>query len=161
MSRSRSVDSSALVIQRAGAAAARAQAAWIAAMQPWRGLGYKAAPLGRWLARMAAAHEVWIARVGPRRPVQGIAVVQNGFLLGAFVALLAVPPAHAGRGIGRALMDHVEARAFETRRWVFVSCDAGNQAARRFYRRRGFTRVGALPDLIRPGAVELLLRKGR
>jgi len=130
-------------------------------MEPWRGLGYRAAALGRWLARMAGAHDVWIARARPRGPVQGIAVAQDGFLLGNFVALLAVAPAHAGRGIGRALMDHVEARAFATRRWVFVSCDAANQPARRFYRRRGFARVGTLPDLIERGSVELLLRKGR
>jgi ribosomal protein S18 acetylase RimI-like enzyme len=160
MSRSRSV-SSRVVIERAGAAAARAQARWIAAIEPWRGLGYRAAPLGRWLGRMAGEHQVWIARARPRGPVQGIAVVQDGFLLGAFVALLAVPPAHAGRGVGRALMDHIEAEAFAHRRWVFVSCDAGNERARRFYRRRGFSRVGSLPDLVRRGSVELLLRKGR
>lgn len=150
-----------IAIRRAGAATARAQADWIAAMEPWRALGYHAAALGRWLSRMATDHDVWIARPGPRGPVQGIAVAQDGFLLGAFVALLAVPPAQAGHGVGRALMDHVEARAFATRRWVFTSCDARNQAARRFYRRRGFRRVGTLADLIARGSVELLLRKGR
>jgi len=140
---------------------ARAQAGWIAAMDPWRSLGYRAAPLGRWLGRMAIDQQVWIARARPRGATQGIVVVQDGFLLGGFVALLAVAPAHAGRGIGGALMEHVEARVLADRRWIFVSCDADNQAARRFYRRRGFARVGALPDLIRPGSTELLLRKGR
>ena len=130
-------------------------------MEPWRGLGYRAAPLGRWLSRMAGEHQVWIARARRRGPVHGIAVAQDGFLLGAFIALLAVAPAHAGRGTGRALMDLVEADVFARRRWVYVSCDARNQPARRFYRRRGFSRVGALLDLIRRGALELLLRKGR
>lgn len=162
MSRSPSVARApAFVIERAGAVAARAQAKWIAAMQPWRGLGYRAAVLGRWLARMATAQEVWIARAGSRGAVDGIIVAQDGFLLGVFVALLAVPPARAGQGIGGALMAHVEARAFADRRWIYVSCDAANREARRFYRRRDFSRVGALPDLVQRGRVELLLRKGR
>ena len=50
---------------------------------------------------------------------------------------------------------------FARRRWLFVSCDAGNRAALRFYRRQGFARVGRLPDLVRAGRVELLLRKAR
>ena len=37
------------------------QAAWIAGIEPWRGLGYRAAPLGRYLARLARAGEVWVA----------------------------------------------------------------------------------------------------
>jgi ribosomal protein S18 acetylase RimI-like enzyme len=57
-------------------------------------------------------------------------------------------------------MDRVAARTFATRRWLYVSCDGNNRAALRFYRRLGFSRVGHLPDLVRPGHVELLLRKG-
>jgi ribosomal protein S18 acetylase RimI-like enzyme len=149
------------LIARASPAVARAQAGWIAGIEPWRGLGYRAPALARWLARAASRDEVWVARARPRGPVQGIAVVQGGFLLGAFVALLAVRPAAAGRGVGRALMARVATRTFARRRWLYVSFDRDNQAARRFYRRQGFVRVGVLPDLIKPGSVEVLLRKGR
>jgi ribosomal protein S18 acetylase RimI-like enzyme len=58
-------------------------------------------------------------------------------------------------------MDHVAARVLRGRRWLFVSCDAGNAGALRLYRRLGFARVGRLPDLVRAGRVELLLRRGR
>ncbi|HEY2899225.1 MAG TPA: GNAT family N-acetyltransferase [Polyangia bacterium] len=148
---------------RARPAAARAQAGWIATMDPWRGLGYRAPALGRWLGRVASqsSDEIWLARTRPRGPVQGIVVVQGNFLLGSFIALLAVRPSAAGRGVGRALLAHVEARTFASRRWLYVSFDRDNQTARRFYRRQGFARVGALPDLIKPGRVEVLLRKGR
>jgi ribosomal protein S18 acetylase RimI-like enzyme len=88
-------------------------------------------------------------------------VVQDGFLLGAFVSLLAVRPEVAGQGVGRALMEHVAAGVFKSRAWLFVSCDAANPRAVSFYRKLGFTRVGRLPDLIKPKRVELLLRKGR
>jgi ribosomal protein S18 acetylase RimI-like enzyme len=147
---------------RATPALARAQARWIAAMEPWRGLGYGAAALGRYLGRTAGAHEVWVARgPGARGPVAGIVAVQDGVLLGGFVGLLAVRPAAAGAGLGRALMAQAAARTFARRAWLYVSCDAANAGALSFYRKLGFARVGRLPDLVRAGRVELLLRKGR
>jgi len=145
-------------LSRPTAAVARAQAGWIAAMDPWRTLGYRPEALGRYLARKAAARCVWIARAG-RGALEAIVVADDGFLLGGFIALLAVRPEASGRGLGRALVDRVAAQIFASRRWLFVSCDGNNRAALRFYRRLGFVRVGRLPDLVRAGNVEILLRK--
>ena len=147
-------------IVRATPAVARAQAGWIVGIEPWKGLGYRAAALGKYLARLARAGDVFVAR-SPRRAPDGIVVATDGFLLGGFIALLAVRPDASGQGLGGRLVAHVEARVFARRRWLFVSCDAGNRAALRFYRRQGFARVGRLPDLVRAGRVELLLRKAR
>jgi ribosomal protein S18 acetylase RimI-like enzyme len=146
-------------VVRASPRVARAQAVWIAALQPWRGLGYQAAPLGRYLGRMAQEAEVWIARRAAGGNPLGVVVATDGFLLGGFIALLAVRPDASGQGLGGALVEHVAGRVFAKRRWLFVSCDGNNLAALRFYRRLGFSRVGRLPDLVRPGRVELLLRK--
>src|SRR4051812_35121690 len=100
-------------IIRATPALARAQATWIVGMEPWHSLGYSAAPLGRYLGRMSREREVWIARQSDRRaPPLGLVVVQDGFLLGGFVSLLAVRPEAAGQGVGRALMDHVAGSVF-------------------------------------------------
>ena len=144
-------------------------------MQPWRGLGYAAASLGSWLARSAGQDAVWVARAAtaksrgekprgekPARAVQGIIVVQTPFLLGSFIALVAVRPEAAGHGIGGALMGRVQRQVFlsDGRRWLYVSADSQNRGALRFYRKLGFVAVGRLPDLIRAGRTEILLRKG-
>ena len=149
-------------IVRATPALARAQSTWIVEIEPWASLGYQAAPLGRYLGRMAKEREVWVAReTGRGKTPLGLVVVQDGFLLGGFVSLLAVRPDSAGQGVGRALMEHVAARVFQARAWLFVSCDAANPRALAFYKKLGFQRVGRLPDLIKPKRVELLLRRGR
>jgi len=151
-------------IARARPTQAHAQAGWIVGMEPWRGLGYTAAPLGRWLAREARDQDVWIARAGAAGAgaVDGILVLEVPFLLGGFVALLAVRPSAAGRGVGRALIERARQQIFAVRgrRWLYVSADSGNHAALAFYRRIGFARVGRLPDLIRAGNTEILLRQG-
>jgi len=90
--------------------------------------------------------------------IRDVVAMQEGVLLGNFVSLLAVRAEAARQGIGRALMAAVEART-PPRRWLYVSADAGNAGALGFYRKLGFKRVGRLPDLVRQGHVELLLRK--
>ncbi len=146
-------------IRRPSPALARRQSAWIAAMEPWRSLGYQAAPLGRYLARMARSDRALVAE--KRGVVQGVLIYQPDFLLGVFVALLAVAPQAAGRGIGRALMAHVERATLRKKRWLWVSSDSDNATAARFYKKLGFARVARLPDLIRDGRTEILWRKGR
>jgi ribosomal protein S18 acetylase RimI-like enzyme len=147
-------------VVRASPAVARRQAVWIVGIEPWKTLGYRAPALGRYLARLARTGEVWVARTDGPAPA-GIVVATDGFLLGGFISLLAVRPGASGQGLGTRLVAHVAARVFARRRWLFVSCDAGNTAALRFYRRQGFTRVGRVPDLVRAGRIELLLRKPR
>lgn len=145
-------------ISFAAPALARAQAAWIAGMEPWLGLGYKPAGLARYLARKARARGVLVAREGRSAPL-ALAVLDDGVLLGGFIALLAVRPAAAGQGVGSALVEHIGARVARTRRWLYVSADGNNRPALRFYRGLGFQRVGRLPDLVRPGRAEILLRR--
>jgi ribosomal protein S18 acetylase RimI-like enzyme len=146
-------------ISRATPALARAQAGWIAGIEPWRGLGYSAAGLGRYLARKARAGGVLVTRPTPRAAPAAVAVVDDGVLLGGFIALLAVRPEAAGQGLGAALVGEVRRRVGRKRRWLYVSCDGKNLAALRFYRKLGFMRVGRLPDLVRPGRIEILLRQ--
>ncbi|HVV51410.1 MAG TPA: GNAT family N-acetyltransferase, partial [Polyangia bacterium] len=89
----------------------------------------------------------------------GVVVADDGVLLGRFIALLAVRAEASGQGLGRRLVEHVGALTAATRRWLYTSADGNNAAALRFYRKLGFSRVGRLPDLIRPGRIEILLRR--
>ena len=148
-------------IRAATAALAGRQGPWVAALEPWKSLGYDGRGLSRFLRRVAGGGGVLVALEAPSRGrarVAGVLALQEGVLLGNFVSLLAVRVDAAGRGLGRALMAAAEARTLP-RRWLFVSADAGNRGALAFYRKLGFARVGRLPDLVRPGRVELLLRK--
>jgi len=158
----------ALEVRTADAALAGRQARWVAALEPWKSLGYQVPGLSRFLRRVAGAGGVLVAIVrspsaSPSRGrgrgrVVGVLAMQEGVLLGDFVSLLAVRADAAGRGVGRTLMAAVEA-ATPPRRWLYVSADAKNVAALAFYRKLGFRRVGRLPDMVREGRVELLLRK--
>ncbi len=144
-------------VQRASQRDARAQAEWIVQIEPWRSLGYERRRLAAWLARQAGEGRVIAALAGRR--LLGLAVVQPDFLLGAFIALLAVRPDAAGQGIGGTLVESVARRSAKRRRWLYTSCDMANRPALRFYRRLGFARVGRLPHLIRRGRTEILLRR--
>jgi ribosomal protein S18 acetylase RimI-like enzyme len=147
-------------IRRAPPNEARRQADWIAGIEPWRSLGYRAPALGRWLGRSARRGWVWVAATGKASPL-GIIVVQPEVLLGSFISLLAVRPEASGLGVGRALVEATEKRVFARSRWLYTSSDSRNTDAARFYRRLGFTRAGRLPGLIRPDRTEILWHKGR
>jgi len=132
-------------------------------MEPWRSLGYQVATLSRYLRRKAREGGVVVAErsKGDKKELLGILVFQPDFLLGNFIALLAVQPDCVGQGVGRALMAHIEKATFAHRRWLYVSSDSGNLQATRFYRKLGFKTVARLPGLIRPNRTEILLRKPR
>ncbi len=126
------------------------------AEEPWSSLGYEQGRLGPWLARCARSGGVRVTREGRR--VSGIVVTRREFLLGVFIALLAVRPEARGRGLGRLLLEDA-ARNAGPARWLYASSDSQNRGAARFYRARGFERVGRLPDLIRRGRTEILWRR--
>jgi ribosomal protein S18 acetylase RimI-like enzyme len=146
-------------VRRVEPAAARRQAEWIVAMEPWRSMGFRAAPLGRWLFRRARAR--CVLAVAHKAAILGVVVIQPDFLLGTFIALLAVQPQAAGQGVGRALIDRVEQETFAKRHWLYVSSDSKNLGAARFYKKLGFKRAARLPDLVCENRVEILWRKKR
>ena len=110
---------------------------------------------------MAAGDAVTVL-VGAGR-VLGIAwcVPRGGFGRAAYLRLLVVAGDATGRGVGSALMDDFEAAAFAEADDALLLVTHDNAAALRFYRRRGYRRVGRLDDFVKPGLHELILRKRR
>lgn len=78
-----------------------------------------------------------------------------------YVRWVAVAPQARGSGVGRRLMEYAEARIFRRGPNVFLLVSGFNRRAQAFYRRQGYTRVGAIPDYVVPGITEYLFRKTR
>lgn len=85
--------------------------------------------------------------------------VRGTFLHSGYVRSLAVAPERQRRGVGAALMDAAEAAILAEGPNVFLMVNADNAGAQRFYERRGYRRIGLLPDYIRRGITEALYRK--
>lgn len=126
----------------------------LAAMDPWRTLGYTAAGLAAYLGREdAALTRVVLERGGAPAAVLAL---RRPWLRGPYVELLAVLPAARGAGLGHGLVEWAAAQAGGNL-WACVS--AFNQPARAFYARAGFTEIAALADLVADGHDEILLRR--
>jgi L-amino acid N-acyltransferase YncA len=79
------------------------------------------------------------AKAGPNRPGRGAHVATASFM---------VDPAHAGRGVGRALGEHVVAwaRAAGFRAMQFNAVVETNLGAVRLWQSLGFTLIGTVPE---------------
>jgi ribosomal protein S18 acetylase RimI-like enzyme len=129
----------------------------LAGLEPWRTLGYSADGLRRYLLRDdPGLHRFRIAVDGA---TAGALCVRYPWLRGAYIELIGLDPAHAGKGIGAAVLGFIEddIRRDAANLWAIVS--TFNQPARRFYARHGFAEVASLPGLVKPGFTEILLRK--
>ena len=95
--------------------------------------------------------------------VAGFAWIEprGAFASAPYLRLIAVGPAARGSGVGSALLDEFESRtAWLGRDWCLLVSDF-NQSARAFYERRGYRRVGLLPDFAKPGITEVFMAKRR
>jgi ribosomal protein S18 acetylase RimI-like enzyme len=96
----------------------------------------------------------------PGEPAGFVWYVENGaFSRSGYVMLIGVDPALQGQKIGDALMDEAEDLMFERFQDVFLLVSDFNEGAQRFYRRRGYELVGALPGYVITDVSELIFRK--
>jgi len=85
--------------------------------------------------------------------------VAGTFVHSGYILDVGVAPDAQNRGVGGSLMTAAETEIFRHGPNVFLLVAAGNTAARRFYERRGYQRIGKIPDYIWKGAAEILYRK--
>ena len=127
-----------------------------AAIDPWLTLGYEAAALGAYLERAdSSLHRfaiLWDGRAA------GVLALRWPWLRGPFIEMLAVLPAHQGRGLARAALSWAETRTSTVTGNIWSSVSDFNAPGRAFWAHQGFEEVADLPGLIAEGS-EILLRR--
>ncbi len=129
-----------------------------ASIDPWARYPFTAAQLTSFFAQVEPGAPRFAIRVDGN--LEGGLIVRTNWFRGPYIHMLALAPGVQGRAIGSAVMGFIEKearRAGERNLWVAAS--DFNEGAVRFYTRHGFTHVAVLPDLVRDGRTEILLRK--
>ena len=113
-----------------------------------------------WWDALATAASVVVARLDGQTVGFAWYIERGGFGLGGYLKLLGVDAKARGRGVGGALLDHVEWWAMQQgQRDLFLLVSDFNLTAQTFYQARGYVQVGEIPDFVTPGITELILRK--
>lgn len=86
-------------------------------------------------------------------------VVKGAFQRSGYIMLFGVASDVRGQGIGSALLAHAEEALFAASSTIVLLVSDFNVEAQRFYQRRGYSQVGALPDYVKPGVNELIYFK--
>lgn len=84
---------------------------------------------------------------------------EGTFGMGGYLRLIALAEGAQGGGAGAALLAAFEAEVLRVGRHAFLLVSDFNTPAQRFYERRGYARVGALPGLVLPEVAELVYWK--
>ncbi len=130
----------------------------LAAMPPWSVIGYPARRLVDWLQREQPTMRKFGVMAGAK--LAGVIVIQDPFLHGPYLKLIALLPEFQGQNFGLRLLQwmETEARREEARQlWLCVS--TFNTRARSLYERFGFEAVAILDKLASDASDELLMRK--
>ena len=90
----------------------------------------------------------------------GVIVIQDLFLHGPYLKLIAILPEFQGRSFGLRLLQWMEAEARQAEaRQLWLCVSTFNARARAFYQRFGFEAVAVLDKLASDASDELLMRK--
>ncbi len=130
----------------------------LAAIPPWSVIGWPPERMVRGLKREQASVKRFEVLAGEK--LAGIITIQDPFLHGPYLQLLAVLPEFQGQNLGLRLLQWMEseARSAEARQlWLCVSTFNGR--ARDFYERFGFEAVTVLEKLATDASDEVFMRK--
>jgi [ribosomal protein S18]-alanine N-acetyltransferase len=129
----------------------------LADSDPWKRLGYTAGHWERLFTPLPRGREGYV--IEQEGMVAGLALLRRQFLFGDYLELLAIAPSTQRTGLGCTLLNHLERIVFARSTNLFACVSDFNTSARQFYQRNGYLEVGPLPDLLMPGAAEILIRK--
>ncbi|MBF0496286.1 MAG: GNAT family N-acetyltransferase [Deltaproteobacteria bacterium] len=89
----------------------------------------------------------------------GTVCVRYPWLRGAYIELIGLAEPYQGRGLGRQIIHWVVDQTRQESRNLWVAVSEFNPRAMSFYERQGFRVAALLPDLVKPGFDEILMRK--
>jgi GNAT superfamily N-acetyltransferase len=155
---SRTAGDQSLVLEPLSAEHAERLGAGFAAINPWARYPYPASLLEKYFATEEAGAPRFAVWSGGE--LAGAAALRLNWLRGPYVQFLGVLPEFQRRGLGASVLGWIESEArCGSERNLWVAASDFNVDAIRFYETHGFALVASLPDLVRDGRTELLLRK--
>ncbi len=131
--------------------------AMLASSEPWKKLGYTDTDWGKLFDLLPAGREGFVIESGGT--VAGFALLRQKFLMGDYLELLVVAPSARSKGLGSALLTHIEGLVFARVKNLFACVSDFNAEARKFYKQNGYQEIGPMPNFLIPGSAEMLLRK--
>ena len=89
----------------------------------------------------------------------GFVIIQPKGSFRGYIQTLCVNETHRGKGIGKQILQMAEKMIHAYSPNVFICVSDFNKEALKLYKNEGFIEVGHLPDFIKEGFTEILLRK--
>ncbi len=86
-------------------------------------------------------------------------ILEGAFHAYHYIHLIAVKEEFRGKGLGKKLLEFIEALLFETRSKIFLLVGDYNPGAKVFYEKLGYQYLGTIPSLYRKGIDEYLMMK--
>jgi diamine N-acetyltransferase len=129
----------------------------LVSIDPWERLGFDQGALERYLTRLDPCLYRYTIEHNGRS--SGLICIRYPWLRGPYIELFAVFPKAQRKGIGGAVIDWVDKLALGREKNLWVAVSSFNEAARRFYEGKGFRYLADIPDLVRAGEAEILMRK--
>ena len=139
----------------AGESEARFCAGFMVASEPWLTLGLTFEQVLQRLSDPTREIHVAIRET----QVIGVLILFLAGPLNGYIQTIAVHPDWRCRGIGTQMIQWAEERIFRQSPNVFLLVSSFNAHAQELYERLGYRRVGELPDFVKTGCSEILMRK--
>jgi ribosomal protein S18 acetylase RimI-like enzyme len=129
----------------------------MAATDPWVTLGMDKARCR--MGFEGLGKEVHLAWEG--ESIAGFMILQTAGSFRGYIQTLCAAPRFRGSGVGTQLLQYAEDRVSAYSPNLFICVSEFNKGALKLYLNFGFKQVGVIPDFVKEGYTELLLRKTR
>ena len=129
----------------------------MAATDPWITLGMDKARCRLGFEGLGKeVHVAWIDEM-----IAGFTILQTAGSFRGYIQTLCTAPRFRGSGVGTQLLQYCEERVSAYSPNLFICVSEFNKGALKLYLNFGFKQVGSIPDFVKEGYTELLLRKTR